>query len=1285
MVKKPPATQAAGIQGMNINPGSEKKRAKNKTFSKISKAKIDEVLAQACEYARIGKHGKTIELCTETLDAIGVGNSRNIQEQLDLLGIRIESCLSWLKREAVESDVILMTKLVEQTTRPDLIAKAFISKGRVQINQGQPGQARKTLSMALGLAKQSGRKELEAEGLYILWGAQTGDRQIETVKQAAEIYFSLGDRFRAGPALTRLAGSYRLAGRIDEARRTAHQALEICKETGNILGVGYAYNTLSNTDTDLVLRIKHQKLASQAFEAAGNLGQLAGTANNLGYIYYDLGLYSRAQRYYQKALEIYPNHFYPIANSIYLELELKELDQAGKHLVELRSMVEEGQIFNYDQTIMEDLSGRMAFLNNKSKVANKHFKNAIRLSREAGHAKEIGFLTWLGKIQQASGAFPAALKSTSEAVKLHRKLDFPFIDDHPSQGIWWQHVQALRAKQKTDEAEYALEKAYEFLLQGITSMRDEGLRRNYLNKIALNREVLSAWLQYGSARKLPKARRCAHLEIESGLREPFERLAEISLELNALHTIEEIETFLMEEAIEIIGGERVLLILERDGNLEIAESYLPAGEDAQKSLAGVKKYLEKARVSWTVQLIVPKKKGRNRIVAPLVAQRKLIGYLYTDMDSIYGVFDETDRDMLGMLANQGAVALENARTLEGLEDQVKERTAELQTSNTDLEQRNAELQIINSIQQGLAAELDFQAIIDLVGDKLRAVFDTLDFSITLYDEQSGLFHILYAYEHGKRFDVPPQDFRNTPMEEVIKSQKPKILRIAPSNNKVSPIFGDLSKCIAMAPIVSSNRALGMFVLEDHERENAFGESELRLLTTIAASLGTALENARLFDETQRLLKETDQRNAELALINGVQQALTARLDTQNIFEAVGEHFRNNTNFQAVGIYAFALNSHTVSKVYECKKGKRIPPSTGPINSLYEYLIQLQDTFVINRDFPQFVAKFKDYRAPREGVPRSFLCIPVSSRKDAEEVVLLILHDMDGARLFTSADVRLLETLASLVGAALERKYLRDQEEAYLRALERELEIGRDIQMSFLPSELPVIDGWEVEASLKAAREVAGDFYDVFTLGSDENICLVIGDVCDKGVGAALFMTLFRSLLRFTMGATNGFGERSPAGRLKYAVTLTNNYIADTHGDTGMFATIFFGLLDVEKGVLTYINAGHEPPVILGLDGTRNLLGRTGMSVGVIPDGEFQVEQVLMKPGDLFFGFTDGVPEMNDPFGNFFGKERLLRLLGNGNKSAFEVIAEINEKLIDHVGDGNQFDDITMMAVRRIAI
>ena len=271
-------------------------------------------------------------------------------------------------------------------------------------------------------------------------------------------------------------------------------------------------------------------------------------------------------------------------------------------------------------------------------------------------------------------------------------------------------------------------------------------------------------------------------------------------------------------------------------------------------------------------------------------------------------------------------------------------------------------------------------------------------------------------------------------------------------------------------------------------------------------------------------------------------------------------------------------------------------------------------------------------------------------------------------------------LRARVGACLEKKRLRDQEQAYLKALEREMEIGHNIQLSFLPSELPQIEGWELAASLKAAREVAGDFYDLFE--TEGCICLVIGDVCDKGVGAALFMTLFRSLLRFTVTARNMLGGFSPAEKLKHAVMLTNNYIANTHGETGMFATVFIGLLNPQSGMLTYINAGHERPLLLS-GGQQYFLKSTGLAIGIMPDWEFGVEEITLHEGDLLFAFTDGVPEVTDAEGHFFGKTRLFDMLNGGHDSASVLLAEINTVLNHHVGEAKQFDDITMIAVQRL--
>jgi serine phosphatase RsbU (regulator of sigma subunit) len=277
-------------------------------------------------------------------------------------------------------------------------------------------------------------------------------------------------------------------------------------------------------------------------------------------------------------------------------------------------------------------------------------------------------------------------------------------------------------------------------------------------------------------------------------------------------------------------------------------------------------------------------------------------------------------------------------------------------------------------------------------------------------------------------------------------------------------------------------------------------------------------------------------------------------------------------------------------------------------------------------------------------------------------------------------------LRARITSGLEKKRLRDLEHLYLQSLEREMDIARAIQMGFLPTELPQVEGWEIAAYFKAAREVAGDFYDAFLL-PDGNLVCVIGDVCGKGVGAALFMTLCRSLIRATATSDafirgNDPHTLTPTERLHHVVSFTNNYIADTHGDANMFATVFIGIFDLRDGSLVYINAGHTPPLLLGRDGKLASLPPGGPAVGIIPDAGFFVREISMDVGDLLLAYTDGIPDALDAENISFGDERLLEIVRRGDAAPADLLENIEAQLVQFIGTADQFDDITMVAVKR---
>jgi sigma-B regulation protein RsbU (phosphoserine phosphatase) len=282
--------------------------------------------------------------------------------------------------------------------------------------------------------------------------------------------------------------------------------------------------------------------------------------------------------------------------------------------------------------------------------------------------------------------------------------------------------------------------------------------------------------------------------------------------------------------------------------------------------------------------------------------------------------------------------------------------------------------------------------------------------------------------------------------------------------------------------------------------------------------------------------------------------------------------------------------------------------------------------------------------------------------------------------FDSYQQLVVESLASQAAVALNTQMLLRRQQTLLK-FEHDLQIGRQIQADFLPHKLPQPSGWEIVARFQPAREVAGDFYDAFNL-SQGKIGLVIADVVDKGVGAALFMALCRSLLR-------AFAEwHNPSllptdARVLEAVKLTSDYIAKNHANLIMFATLFFGVLDPRTGLLTYINGGHDSPAIVSpTGGVKVRLIPTGPAVGMLPDAGFDIRHVTLEPGDILMAFTDGVTDARDPNGQSFSKEGLLALLEQPASSATALVDCIAANLQSHIADADQFDDITLLAVRR---
>ncbi len=268
----------------------------------------------------------------------------------------------------------------------------------------------------------------------------------------------------------------------------------------------------------------------------------------------------------------------------------------------------------------------------------------------------------------------------------------------------------------------------------------------------------------------------------------------------------------------------------------------------------------------------------------------------------------------------------------------------------------------------------------------------------------------------------------------------------------------------------------------------------------------------------------------------------------------------------------------------------------------------------------------------------------------------------------------MQALASQIASTL------NSAEAYRRDIEhqkiaRELEVAGQIQATFLPTDLPTLPGWQLAAALQPASETSGDFYDAFPLPNGK-LGLLVADVSDKGMGAALVMALSRTLLR-----TYAYEYH---GRPDYVLRVANRRIlADTQ--SGLFVSVFYGVIDPFAATLTYANAGHNPPYLLRNNGAArtDLLRRTGMVLGVLEGVEWGAETVALDPGDMLVVYSDGVSDALNETDEFFGEERLHAIVEqHRNHSAQQMLAAIIEAQRHFVGRTTWFDDATLMVLKR---
>jgi serine phosphatase RsbU (regulator of sigma subunit) len=318
---------------------------------------------------------------------------------------------------------------------------------------------------------------------------------------------------------------------------------------------------------------------------------------------------------------------------------------------------------------------------------------------------------------------------------------------------------------------------------------------------------------------------------------------------------------------------------------------------------------------------------------------------------------------------------------------------------------------------------------------------------------------------------------------------------------------------------------------------------------------------------------------------------------------------------------------------------------------------------------------------REGAGSSVsvLCAPLKTEKRMLGVVLLIQED---ERQFTAGDLMLVNAIALQTAPAIEIAFLHQLELEKAR-LERDLQVARRVQAGLLPQSMPTLDGWQIAALWQPARMVSGDLYD-FLRFNNGKLGIVIADVTDKGVPAALIMANTRSILRAVVSIANRSQLQSP-GRLLHRV----NRILHHEIPLGMFVTCLLVILDPVSGKVTFSNAGHNLPYHRTPQGIIEPQA-SGAPLGVFPNSSYDDHELVIQPGESLFMYSDGLPEAHNSQGEMFDYWRLRQILTYSTEGAAlngeALLHKLMEQLALFAGpDWEQEDDVTMVTLERFQL
>ena len=651
---------------------------------------------------------------------------------------------------------------------------------------------------------------------------------------------------------------------------------------------------------------------------------------------------------------------------------------------------------------------------------------------------------------------------------------------------------------------------------------------------------------------------------------------------------------------------------------------------------------------------------RSELAVPVLLEDDLVAVLDVQSDQV-NAFGPDDLFILETLGSQIAIAIQEGRLYEAERQQAWLSTALLQVADA------------------MSQVSDMDAVLTSIV-RLTPLLAGVDrCSILLWDPDTKTFAPSQTYglspELRDEFERTKFMPGSLPALDLVRWEKqPLHVNAVGDEGLVPPSMAERFGIqeIVFLPLLAQGELLGAMLVDYAGKAHHFSERLISLLSGIANQAAVVIQSARLV-QAQR-----EEAYVSMALLQ--------------VAEAVGRSTHlEETLATVVRIMPILVGVETCAILLWDQDSETLTP-------FQHYGLRREERAAFNR-----LRLHRDSWLVRELLAAGEPFVSVEGEGDWSEISSVLKRDaLLAFSLRTKGDMlgimladyagpehrstqRLMTILSGIAGQAaiaVENDRLL-REAAEQERMKRELEVAQRIQASFLPETCPPVPGWELAAFWRSAREVGGDFYDFIPLpvrledeGNEGRMGLVVADVADKGVPAALFMALSRTLLR-----TVSIDGRSPSD----AISRTNDLIlADARSD--LFVTMFYAILQPWSGKIVYVNAGHMPPLVVRADeGIAEELRVPGMALGILPDQRFAEYSSHLEQGDALILYTDGVTDAMNAAKESFGLDRLKELVQQHRHEPAQVLAQtISGAVATFVGDETQFDDLTLVVARRTA-